>query len=133
MSVLSKMSEIATQFRSNNVVINQQKEILETMRQKNEVGQEMIDTFKRMKILMLDDAVSQIEESSGIKLANEEERDKARRAIDTFSELLDKGVELYSAIETPEDVKVKFPFAENDPLLSEEALKLIEDKEEIED
>ncbi len=133
MSILSKMSEIATQFRSNKVVINQQKEILETMRQKNEVGQEMIDTFRRMKTLMLDDAVSQIEESSGIKLVNEEERDKARRAIDTFSELLDKGVELYSAIETPEDVKVKFPFAENDPLLSEEAVKLIEDKEEIED
>ena len=133
MSVLSKMSEIATQFRSNNVVINQQKEILETMRQKNEIGQEMLDTFKKMKTLMLDNAVSQIEESSGIKLANDEERDKARRAIDTFSELLDKGVELYSAIETPEDVKVKFPFAENDPLLSEEALKLIEDKEETED
>lgn len=57
------------------MVINQQKEILETMRQKNEVGQEMIDTFKRMKTLMLDDAVSQIEESSGIKLANEEERE----------------------------------------------------------
>lgn len=55
---------------------------------------------------MLDNGVSEMESECDLKLKNEEDRDRARRSIDTMATLIDKGVEIYSAIETPEEIKV---------------------------
>lgn len=130
LSVISKMTELALEVKSNNVVIKQQEEMLETMRQKNEVGQEIIDVFKKMKEKMLDDSVIELEQESGMDINDPEERDRARRSIDTLAELLEKGVEIYSAIETPEEIKVLFPFSDDSPAIPEGLLKLIEGKED---
>lgn len=71
-----------------------------------------------------------LEGECGISLENDEDRDRARRSIDKMAMLIDKGVEIYSAIETPQEIKVMFPFSENAPLLPEGLQKLIEAKEE---
>ena len=130
LSTLAKLSEVAIKIKSNYKVTKMQDEWLETMRQKNDVGQEVIDVFKQMKQKMLDDAVSELEGECGISLENDEDRDRARRSIDKMAMLIDKGVEIYSAIETPQEIKVMFPFSENAPLLPEGLQKLIEAKEE---
>lgn len=130
LSTIVKLSEVAIKIKSNYKVTKMQDEWLETMRQKNDVGQEVIDVFKQMKQKMLDDAVSELEGECGISLENDEDRDRARRSIDKMAMLIDKGVEIYSAIETPQEIKVMFPFSENAPLLPEGLQKLIEAKEE---
>lgn len=130
LSTIAKLSEVAIKIKSNYKVTKMQDEWLETMRQKNDVGQEVIDVFKQMKQKMLDDAVSELEGECGISLENDEDRDRARRSIDKMAMLIDKGVEIYSAIETPQEIKVMFPFSENAPLLPEGLQKLIEAKEE---
>lgn len=133
LSTIAKLSEIAIRIKSNYTVTKMQDEMLETMKQKNEVAQEVIDVFKKMKDKMLDDAVSEMEAECGISIDNEEDRDRARRSIDTMATLIDKGLEIYSAIETPEEIKVQFPFTENAPILPAGLQKLIEKKEDIEE
>lgn len=133
LSFVAKLSEIAIKIKSNYAVTQMQDEMLETMKQKNEVGQEIIDVFKKMKDKMLDDAVSEMESEFGTTITNEEDRDRARRSIDTMARLIDKGVEIYTAIETPEEIKVMFPFTENAPILPEGLQKLIEKKENVDE
>ena len=104
--------------------------MLETMRQKNAIGQEVIDVFKKMKDKMLDESVSELEQECKMSITDPEERDRARRSIETLAELIEKGVEIYSAIETPEEIKVLFPFSDDSPTIPEGLLKLIESKED---
>lgn len=82
-----------------------------------------------MKDIMLDDSVTILEQECDMSITDPEERDRARRSLDMLAELIDKGVEIYSAIETPEEVKVLFPFSDDSPVIPEGLLKLIEDKE----
>lgn len=43
--------------------------------------------------------------------------------------LMDKGVEIYSSIETPKEIKVLFPVDKDTAILPDNITKLIEDKE----
>lgn len=132
LTTLSKMSELAIKIKSNNVVIKQQEEMLKTMKQKNEIGDEVIDTFKKMKENILNDAVKELEDECGITITDPEDKDRARRTLETYAELIEKGVEIYSAIETPEEIKVQFPFTDDSPEIPAGLLKLIEDKQKEE-
>lgn len=133
LSAISKMTEMALKVKSNNVVIKQQEEMLEIMKQKNEIGQEVIDAFKKMKDKLLDDCVAELEKECNVRIEDHEERDRARRTVNTLAELIEKGVEIYSAIETPEEIKVLFPFADDSPAIPEGLMKLIESKENREE
>ena len=105
-----------------------QDEYLASMKQKNEIGQDVIDTFNQIKNKMLDDDVSELEKECDLAITNPEDRDKTARNIEKLSMLIDKGVEIYSAIETPNEIKVMFPFSENTTLLPDGLQKLIEEK-----
>ena len=130
LNTLAKLSEIAIKFSSNYKVMKMQDEYLASMKQKNEIGQDVIDTFNQIKNKMLDDDVSELEKECGVEITNPEERDKTAKTIEKLSTLIDKGVEIYSAIETPQEIKVMFPFAENSPLLPDGLQRLIEEKKE---
>lgn len=128
LNTLAKLSEIAIKFSSNYKVMKMQDEYLASMKQKNEIGQDVIDTFNQFKNKMLDDDVSELEKECGVAITNPEDRDKTARTIEKLSMLIDKGVEIYSAIETPNEIKVMFPFSENTTLLPNGLQKLIEEK-----
>ena len=78
----------------------------------------------------MDEKVSEFEKECDTKITDPEERDRTARTIEKLAILVDKGVEIYSSIETPDEIKVMFPFTENAPLLPEGLQKLIEAKEE---
>lgn len=130
LSVLSKISDVALKIKTNFNLLKAQNEMLETMRQKNEIGEEVIDAYRKLKTMMLDQAVTELENDCGERISEPEDRARAATAIEKLSELFDKGVEIYSAIETPQDIKVIFPFTENAPVLPEGLQKLIEAKED---
>lgn len=94
---------------------------------KNEVSQETIDAFKKMKSLTLKTYVDELQSEIGA-VADPEEEAKVAKSLEKLSDLIDKGVEIYSSIDTPEEIKVLFPFNEKQALLSESAVKYLEDK-----
>lgn len=129
LTTLSKMSELAIKIKLNNAFIKQQDEMLKTMKQKNEIGDEVIDVFKKMKEQLLNEAVEELEAECGLEITDPEDKDRARRTLETYTTLIEKGVEIYSAIETPEEIKVQFPFTDDSPEIPAGLLKLIEDKQ----
>lgn len=128
LNAMSKISEIAIKFRSNLAVVKQQEELLETMKLKNEVVQETLEVFKQMKTMVFNDAVSEFEKECNTSITEPEDRDRTAKCIEKMAELIDKGLEIYSSIETPNDIRVQFPFTENAPVLPEGLLNLLEDK-----
>ncbi len=126
---LAKLVQKAIALKSNYVVLKQQEEELEAMRQKNKIGQEMIEIFEQMKRSPYEKAVTELEEETGIKLENGEDRGKVTKSLEKLSGMLVSGVEIYSSIETPKEVKVLFPVQEELSQLPDGILKLIEEKE----
>lgn len=129
---LAKLVQKAVEIKSNILVLKQQEEILEEMCQKNETGREVIDAFKKLKKITMDKCVRELEEDIG-ELRDNEERSKVERSVESLAYLMDKGVEIYSSIETPKEIKVLFPFEKDTAILPDNIQKLIEDKSMDED
>jgi len=128
---LSALINKAIAIKSNILVLKQQDAILKSMQQKNEVTEEVIDVFKTLKHNMIQDYVNELENELG-PLKDGEERGKVQKSLEKLATLMDKGVELYSSIETPNDIKVLFPMNEDNPILPDNIIKLLEDKVDME-
>lgn len=126
---LAKIIQKAIAIKSNIIVYRQQEEMLKEMQSKNEVAEETVQIFKKFKKTLLDESVSELEADVG-KLQNGEERDKVKKTLEDMVILMDKGVEIYSSIETPKEIKVLFPFQKDAAILPDNILKMIEDKKE---
>lgn len=126
---LAKLIQKALEIKSNILVCKQQEEALREMRQKNAIGEDVIDAFKKLKQITMDDCVSDLEGEIR-ELKDNEERDKVKRSVESLVLLMEKGVEIYSSIETPKEIKVLFPLQKDTALLTDDIIKLIEDKKD---
>lgn len=126
---LAKIIEKAVAIKSHLTLLKQQEEMLETMKLKNEATQETLDVFKKMKSVVMEDAVNDLEAELG-ELQDGEERGKVGKTLEKLCILMDKGVEIYSSIETPNEVKALFPMSDNNPILPDNIVKLLEKKDE---
>lgn len=123
-SIIQKVIAI----KSNLIVYKQQEELLKEYKRKGEIADENIEIFKKLKDVVVEKCVEELEaEISPLK--DGEERDKVKRTIEVMSELMQKGVEIYSSIETPNDVKVLFPFEKDTAILPDNIMKMIEEKQ----
>ena len=127
LSAIAALTHKALDIKSHMLMCKQQEAYLTEEVAKAEIAQETADAFKKFKKKILDDAVAELEKENG-ELADGEERDKTAKSIEKMALLLDKGVEVYSSIDTPKDVKALFPLTENNVLLPDDIQKLIEQK-----
>lgn len=125
---LATLVDKAIAIKSHYISMKQQEEIYKAMRQKNEIGDEAIDAFKGYKRIMMDGYVKDLEGQLG-ELKDGEERGKVEKSLEKLIMLMEKGVEIYASIETPNEVKALFPMNENNVLLPDNIVKLLEAKE----
>lgn len=124
---LAALVNKAIGLKSNNKVFEMQENILDAMKQKNEVAAETIDVFKKMKEIAYENCVKELESEIG-ELKDGEERGKVSRTLEVMGNLIEKGVEIYTSIETPKEVKVLFPFSDSQVEIPESLMKYLEDK-----
>ena len=124
---LAKLIQKVIEIQSNIRVCKQQEFVLDEYKRKGEIADEVIDVFKKMKAELLSGCVADLEDDIG-PLKDGEERGKVEKSLEKLAELIDKGVEIYSSIETPKDIKVLFPMSENNVLLPDNIVKLLEEK-----
>lgn len=127
---LGALVNMAIAIKSNLLLLKQQEEQVKAMQLKGEVMEETVDVFKQMKQKVLDDSVSDLEAEIG-ELKDGEERGKVGKTLEKMVVLMDKGVEIYSSIQTPNEVKALFPANENNPILPDNIVKLLEKKEDV--
>lgn len=123
-SILDK----AIALRSHYISVQQQEELLRSQQIKNEIAEEDILLFKKLKSAGMDLIIKNAENEFG-KSLNPEETDKAKRSLDKLVMLLDKGCEIYVTLDTPEDVQLLFPEIQENLELPESIIKYIEEKE----
>ncbi len=112
---------------SNKKILDMQDEMLKTMQLKNEATQETIDVLKKIKENTYKKYVDELQDELG-KLKDGEEEGKVSKSLEKLVNLVDKGVEIHTSIETPKEIKVLFPFVETQQSLPDSLLKYIEDK-----
>ena len=126
---LAKLIQKAIALKSHLTTLKMQEEMLHTMSSKNQVTDEVIDIFKTMKHTLVNKYVEELESEIG-ELSDGEERGKVEKSLEKLVNLMDKGVEIYSSIETPNEIKLLFPNSEENLILPDNLVKLIESKEE---
>lgn len=124
---LASIMNKAVALQSNKKVLDMQEETYKTMQLKNEVTQDTIDAFKRMKELTYKKYVDELQDELG-ELENGDEEGRVAKSLEKLANLIDKGIEIHTSIETPKEIKVLFPFAENQQELPNNLLKYLEDK-----
>lgn len=124
---LAALVSKAIALKSNKKVLDMQEEMLKTMQTKNEITSETVDTFKRLKELTYKKYVDELQGELG-EVADGEEEGKVAKSLEKLANLIDKGVEIYSSIETPKEIKVLFPFEDKQEALPDSLMKFLEDK-----
>lgn len=118
--------------KSHLTSIKQQEEILTTMRKKNQLLEEETKIFRELKDYYINNAVDELEQECDYKFKDGEEKDKTKKSMEKLIVLLDKGMEIYTSIDAPEEIQVLFSELNNELLLSEKTIKLIGDTKERE-
>ena len=122
----------ALTLESHYVTIQQQKEMLQAMKNKNEIVEEQLAIFETLKQTYRDQAVEELEDEIR-KIEAPDERDTVGVALDKLCGLLEKGAEIYASLDSPQEVQAVFPQLEESYELTGDILKYIEDKRNIEE
>lgn len=124
---LAALKSKAIALKSNKKILDMQEETINTMQTKNEITQETIDVFDKLKEITYKKYVDELKSELG-EVDNGEEEAKVALSLEKLSSLIDKGLEIYSSIETPKEIKVLFPIVDTQEALPESLIKYLEDK-----
>ncbi len=124
---LASLINKAISLKSNKKILDMQEETYKAMQLKNEITQDVIDAFNKMKQITYKNYVDELQKELG-NLKDGDEEGRVSKSLEKLATLIDKGVEIHTSIETPKEIKVLFPFAETQQSLPDNLLKYIENK-----
>lgn len=129
LSNLSKLVDMAVKIKSHVVTVRMQEEALRSMELRNEIAAELTDAFKKANKTIVDQCIGDMKNELG-ELKDGEEEGKAEKSIEKLAHWMDKGLQIYSSIDAPQEIKDLFPQQEDVSLLTDDLQKLIETKNE---
>lgn len=114
--------------KSHKLTCEQQKTEIEKARVDQEQKEEMLKTVERIYQISVENAIKELEETTKIEMKDPEERERVIQSFDRLENLLDKGLEIYEAIDSPKEVKAVFEPVEMHYLSPKNPATKIEDK-----
>lgn len=124
---LSKIVDRAIKMKSHAATVKMQKEILHSMEMKNEILRGVIDTYEKANDVIVNRYVEELETEIS-PLSDGEERGKVGKSLEKLSAWMDRGLQIYSAIDSPTEIKDLFPEQEDLSFLTDDLQKLLEMK-----
>ena len=118
---------MSVKIKSHLSTVKMQEEALRSVELKNEVLTEVLDAFKKTNKVITDKCVKELEGELG-ELKDGEEEDKVGRCIQKMGDWLDNGMQIYSSIDAPQVINVVFPEQPEVYFLSDDIVKLLEEK-----
>ena len=125
LSAVAELVDKAIIIRSHILTTKQQEEFLRQSRLAGELLETMVGAHKKMLDEMVDVAASGIAESHGIGENCGEDRERIRTSIHSLAEWMSKGMEIYSSIGAPDEIKATFPPVESQQLSISDTTKLL--------
>lgn len=126
---LSKLIDVAVKIKSHVVTVKMQEETLRSIGLKNEMASEFCDTFKKVNDAIIDQHLVELQQEIG-ELKDGEEKDKTRRSLEKLASWMDKGMQIYSTIDAPKEIRDLFPVQVEATYLTDDIQKLIEMKKD---
>lgn len=124
---LSKLVDMAIKIKSHIMTVRTQEELLRSIQMKNEVAAEVFDTFREVNKMLEQQCIGDLRNELG-PLKDGEEEGKAQKSIEKLAYWMDKGLQVYSAIDAPQEAKDLFPQQDDVSLLTDDMQKLLEMK-----
>lgn len=113
--------------KSHYLSVKQQEEALKVALKKEKLADSEMEIFDVLKKHYMDEMVSGLQSEIG-ELKDGEEIGKVEKTLEKLCNLLDKGVEIYASLDTPQNVQVLFPELGETPKLKGDVLQFLEDK-----
>lgn len=126
---LSKLIDAAVKIKSHVITVKMQEEALRSIELKNEMASEFCDTFKKVNNAITDQHITELQQEIG-ELKDGEEKDKTRRSLEKLAFWMDRGMQIYSTIDAPKEIRDLFPEQVEATYLTDNIQKLLEMKKE---
>lgn len=116
--------------RSHYYTTEKQKAELEKAQINQNEKEEIQKSIERLYKITVDNAISELEEITNCILKDGDERGRVEQSLEKMGKLIDKGMQIYATIDSPEETKALFEPLEMHYLEVDKQLKLLEDKKE---
>ena len=114
--------------RSHKVTVAQQELQLQSMTMEEEQKEHLLKGIQQIYQAQVDVIISELEKETNVDLRDGEERGVVSQAFDKANALIDKGLQIYSTIDSPKEIKALFEPIEMKYLSISENLKMLEEK-----
>ena len=114
--------------KSHKLTCENQKVEMEKAKADQKQKEEIIKTIEKVYQFSVDNAIRELEEVTKIEIKDNEERDRINQCFDRLEKLLDEGLQIYTAIDSPKEVKALFAPIEMRYLSNKDNISKIEDK-----
>ena len=128
MTNLAKIVDIAIKIKSHITTVKMQEEALRSVEIRDEIAAEVLDAYKKANRILTQNSVAELERELG-ELKDGEEKDRAGKTLEKLGYWMDKGMQIYSSIDAPVEIKDVFPLQQETNFLSDDIIKLLENKE----
>lgn len=106
---LAKLVDKCIKIKSHYITTEQQKENLRKLTLENDVLETVIQAYDKKTNEVVDACIDELKQDiPGVKLKNEDIA-RVRFSLETLSQLMKKGMEIYASIDAPNEVKDLFP------------------------
>lgn len=114
--------------KSHKLTLKQQELQLQAMEMDEKEREIVLNGIKKIYRQQVEDVISQLEEASNVELKDGEERGVVLQALEKANNLIDKGLQIYSTIDSPKEVKALFEPIEMKYLALSNDIKQLEEK-----
>lgn len=114
--------------KSHKLTIQQQKNLIESSQVEQKEKEELIKNLNRILKIQIDNEIKSLEEESGYNIVDGDERGRVEQSFEKLEKLIDKGLQIYSSIDSPPETKALFKPIEMQYLSIAKELKAIEKK-----
>lgn len=90
--------------------------------------EEILKSIRMLYKISVDNAIKDLENATGYNIQDGDERGRVEQSFDKLEKLLDKGMQIYSSIDSPQEIKAVFAPIEMHYLSVTDGLKRIEEK-----
>lgn len=114
--------------RSHYLLTEKQKNDLEKEKKEAKEKEIILKYIDKMYRKEVDDAIAELEEVTTYRVVDLDERDRIRLAMEKMGALIDKGLQIYSTIDSPSEVKNMFAPLEMKYIEIGKKMELLEEK-----
>lgn len=115
--------------RSHKITIDQQAMQLQTMKIEQKEKEELLKGINKIYQAQADTIISELENGTNIQLQDGEEKSVVLQTFEKMNHLIDKGLQIYSTIDSPREIQTLFQPIEQKYISIYDEIKLLEKRD----